>query len=236
MSYGVKDLADRIRQRLEELSMSAREASIAAGGSPDMIRNIFRAAEAGRRGAPRVETLEALASVLRTNVDWLLTGGGDPKMLDAPRPVAVPRGGLPVALAGTVEPGVWRSSGGSAPGPALPQIPSFADLPQSGYEIRGHFEQRYLLRDGMFAIALAVGPYREKHGDLVSGDLVVLQRERDDGERELTIRRVAVAGDAVKLESLVSGHPEVTLPRGADATDSSRIVGVVAAAVAYFRT
>ncbi|KZE34136.1 hypothetical protein AVW15_17635 [Chelatococcus daeguensis] len=88
----------------------------------------------------------------------------------------------------------------------------------------------------MFAIALALGPYREKHGDLVSGDLVVLQRERDDEERELTIRRVAVAGDAVKLESLVSGHPEITVPRGSDASDNSRIVGVVAAAVAYFRS
>lgn len=71
-----ESLADRIRQRLTDLNLSAYAASLKAsdGTSKDMIKNIF----SGRSKHPRGDTLERLATALETNVDWLLHGDGPP--------------------------------------------------------------------------------------------------------------------------------------------------------------
>lgn len=66
-------LEQRITERLLEVGLTPRAASLEAGGGPDMIRNIIR----GRSKAPRAESLVRLAAVLRVSVDWLMTGHGD---------------------------------------------------------------------------------------------------------------------------------------------------------------
>ena len=64
-------MALRIAARLDELGMSAREASLRTTGKPDFLRPVL----AGAR--PRSDNLEKLAAVLQTTTDWLLTGTGD---------------------------------------------------------------------------------------------------------------------------------------------------------------
>lgn len=59
-------LKERITAKLGELSMSAREASIAALNKPDAIRAIL----AGHM--PGLDRLDAIAEVLGTSTDWLL--------------------------------------------------------------------------------------------------------------------------------------------------------------------
>lgn len=58
-------LIDRIDERLRELGLSERKASLAATGKPDMIRDIRR----GRQ--PIASRLSALAATLETTVDFL---------------------------------------------------------------------------------------------------------------------------------------------------------------------
>lgn len=122
-------LADRIRQRLADLNLSAYAASIKAsdGASKDMIKNIL----SGRSLHPRADTLEKLAQTLETNVDWLLNGDGPPPppptMTDAPKSnvrvsdIRIPAGtmaaggrNLPVmgTAAGSLGKGAFRLEGG----------------------------------------------------------------------------------------------------------------------------
>jgi len=70
-----KILVDRIEKRLSAMGMSARAASLAAGGSADLIRSLKN----GSTRSPRAETLIRLAEVLGTTPDWLLGTDGAPE-------------------------------------------------------------------------------------------------------------------------------------------------------------
>ena len=63
-------LADRVKQRLEELGLSAREVSMRVTGKPEFLRPVLAGAQ------PRADNLEKLARVLDVSVEWLLTGRG----------------------------------------------------------------------------------------------------------------------------------------------------------------
>ncbi len=75
---------DRIQQRLSDLEITARAASLRAGLSADAIRNIERAVESGRDGISTV-TLLKLAPILQTTPSWLLEGGGSPESRAIPK-------------------------------------------------------------------------------------------------------------------------------------------------------
>jgi hypothetical protein len=65
----------RVEQRLSWLKMSAHAAG-AKAGKPDAIRNMRRAVKVGSREGVSTATLIALAPVLQTTPQWLLTGAG----------------------------------------------------------------------------------------------------------------------------------------------------------------
>lgn len=69
------EILARIENRLSAVGLSASRASQKAG-RPDAIRNMQRAIREGRQGSVTVETISALAPVLRTTTEWLLTGQG----------------------------------------------------------------------------------------------------------------------------------------------------------------
>lgn len=60
-------VAERVQQRLTDLGLSARDASLKAGGSEFLVSNILQ----GKSRNPRSDTLDALAAVLRTTPEWL---------------------------------------------------------------------------------------------------------------------------------------------------------------------
>jgi transcriptional regulator with XRE-family HTH domain len=78
-------IADRIDQRLELLGLSMRAASLAADLSESFIRDLRRNPDQ----SPRVEGLQKLAPVLKTNVEWLMTGSGDPDQVSDPETAQV---------------------------------------------------------------------------------------------------------------------------------------------------
>lgn len=63
---------DRILQRLEALSISARAASMKAGLNPHFLQKHL----ADRRKSLSVENLLKLADALQTSPEWLLLGHG----------------------------------------------------------------------------------------------------------------------------------------------------------------
>lgn len=70
MDDGIKH---RIEQRLEQLALTPRAASLKAGGSPDLIRGLLRGRQTNFRGS----NLAKIAEVLGVSVAWLLTGDQD---------------------------------------------------------------------------------------------------------------------------------------------------------------
>lgn len=88
--FMLKDVLDRVEQRLLAENLSASAASKKAGLSEDAIRNLRRAVtdKNGRQGVT-TRTIAALAGALGTNADWLLTGRGDETSAYATRTVAV---------------------------------------------------------------------------------------------------------------------------------------------------
>jgi transcriptional regulator with XRE-family HTH domain len=62
----------RLKQRMRAMEMSAHKLSMLCGMGGDAARNILR----GRSQAPRAETIEKMALVLGTSVEWLLSGTG----------------------------------------------------------------------------------------------------------------------------------------------------------------
>jgi len=72
----LKDIYDRIVQRLDATGLGGREACRAAGLHPDTLRNIKRALEAGTGSRTGISsrTIAALAPVLGTTGAWLMEG------------------------------------------------------------------------------------------------------------------------------------------------------------------
>ena len=75
----LKDIYDRIVQRLDATGLGAREACRMAGLHSDALRNIERGLESGRgsRAGVSSRTLAALAPVLGTTSAWLMGGSTD---------------------------------------------------------------------------------------------------------------------------------------------------------------
>ncbi len=73
MSY---DLLHRIQARLTAVRMSESAASKAAGLSADTVRNLRRDLNAGKPRSMNAASLEALAPILKTTPQWLMTGEG----------------------------------------------------------------------------------------------------------------------------------------------------------------
>lgn len=71
-------ILDRINERLEAVGLSESAAAKLAGLSADAIRNVRRKVESGdTAGGVSSRTLEKLAPVLQTTVDYLMTGQGE---------------------------------------------------------------------------------------------------------------------------------------------------------------
>ncbi len=69
----LSEVLERIEARLKILNMTENAASQAAG-KPDAIRNLRRGVKSGARKGISTATLAALAPILKTSAEWLLTG------------------------------------------------------------------------------------------------------------------------------------------------------------------
>ena len=65
----------RIRERLEALGLSMRRASELSGMGETAIRDLLK----NDTQSPRLDTLRKIAPVLKTSVEWLVNGEGEPE-------------------------------------------------------------------------------------------------------------------------------------------------------------
>ena len=66
------EILDRVRQRLDCLQISPRAASLEAGLNAHYLQKLF----AGKATDITISKLKALASVLETSPEWLMSGRG----------------------------------------------------------------------------------------------------------------------------------------------------------------
>lgn len=101
MSYAI---LDRILQKLKDLGMSPRDASISSGHSADLIRNWQRARREGRPFPGKAHMLASLAPVLGVTPEWLMQGDLREMAEDA-EPFAMPEDICTPAMLSRIAPG-----------------------------------------------------------------------------------------------------------------------------------
>jgi SOS-response transcriptional repressor LexA len=220
----------RLRQRLEELGMSPRAASLQAGGSADLVRGILRGANKSVRG----DHLVGLARVLQVPESWLITGTINARLspLQPGPDINGPPEDFGVPFGGVVEAGAWRvvdtmNQDGEyrrvplAPDPRYPLDKQFAFL------VAGDSMNKARIFEGMHVLAVAIDEWEKRHRETTDGQIVVVECLRNGGhERERTIKRLRVFRDRVELqpESDNPLHEPIVLNNGDE--ELGRVVAV----------
>ncbi len=181
----------RIEQRLKELSLSPRAASLQAGGSADLIRGLTRGGNRSVRG----DHLVGLARVLNVSESWLVTG-------EERSSISTVEG---VRFGGVVEAGAWRINDESNQdaGYRLVPIPFDNRYPydsQYAFEVVGDSMTEVGIFEGMHVLAVDVFTWQRLHGEPSDGKLVVVARTRNGNpERELTVKQLKIFRDRMEL-------------------------------------
>lgn len=148
------DIFARINKRVAELGISEGQVGIQAGRSRDLLRSMRRGLATGDRKGIGADTLAAIAPVLRTSVEWLLTGKGvedtgefaEEDVLDDGRAIRVDEGIQP----GTVPEGAIAEPVAPIPVHIPPSHRLTRDLPIHGTamgSIIGNMEGTVIERD-----------------------------------------------------------------------------------------
>jgi SOS-response transcriptional repressor LexA len=237
----MKTLVQRIDQRLEALGLTATEVSKRATGSADTIRNWKRAAAKGSKTGASVRTLEPVARVLGTKVEWLMasesTGAVDG--VSGPVPVStfsVPFGGR-VGAGGFLP--VHEYFDQDDDNQIIPQTvvkhPGFPGIPQHAWLVEGTSMDQAGIYNGMWVVAASYLDYIDKVGELTNGQYVIAERTRFGGsERELTIKEVQFARAGIRLVPRSSDprHKELFIPLDAEADNDAETVAIIAVVLA----
>ncbi len=241
-------LYNRIKQRLDEIGLTERQASMLAVGNSQFIRNI----RTGKSASPRGENILKLARTLEVSESWLLgstddmgaTGtinatlsqlkaGPTPPLGHQPGHPPIPaRKPFGVKFGGIVDAGSWRvvdtmNQDGEfkrvpvAPDPRYPFEMQFAFL------VAGDSMNKARIFEGMHVLAVEISEWERRHRETTDGQIVVVEALRNGGhERERTIKRLRVFRDRVELqpESDNPQHETIILLNGDD--EKGRVVAV----------
>lgn len=182
-------LQRRVKQRLEEMRLTARKASLQAGLGPDAIRLIL----SGRSKSPRGDTLLNLAQVLQCEVGYLL--GEQETPFSSATPLELPdgriAGAMPLYIQNRVQLG-WRLARQEPQevyASDILSLPQFLHLRQKLLTVTDDSFDQYF-RAGTLIHVVSL----RDHGDpsLRDGDIVVLVRYRgepdDNHEIEISLR------------------------------------------------
>ena len=216
----------RIKQRLDEVGMSERQASIKAVGNSQFIRNIRK----GSSSSPRGENIIKLARVLDVSEAWLLGVSDEPGAATKPSPFGVRFGGI--VEAGNFRPDDGLNQSNEWRFIPVPPDPRYPQSSQYAFEVRGDSMDKAHVVEGMWAVAVDVETWERLHGQVPSGKLVVVAKTRNgDPERELTVKRLRYFRDRMELqpESTNPSHEPLAfpLPLGEDTLQHIRIIAVV---------
>lgn len=199
-----KAMIERINQRLDELRISPRAASLRGGGSADMLRLVL----SGRSSNPRTDTLAKMAKGLETSTEWLLHGTGheQPKVETAQEQQVAPD--APDAFAAPLVPVIGTALGsvvaGRFEGTSLDQPVEYVPHPPGLRHASGLY--------AVFVAGESMSP-EHKPGDLrfvaphrpcLPGDTVVAHtRHHDTDPGQHYIKRlISRTGNRITLEQI----------------------------------
>lgn len=198
------ELYKRIKQRLDLLGMSEREASIKAVGNSQFIRNIRKNPDQ----SPRGENIIKLARVLEVSESWLLLTTDDPGLAEpAEQADGIRYGGI--AEAGTFRRvNIYNQDAEYQLIPLQPN-PNYPFDKQFAYRVEGDSMDLEHILPGMWIHAVEVNIWEKLHGAPRDGELVVVEAKRagDDERRELTVKMLRVFRDRIELHPC-SSNPQ----------------------------
>lgn len=218
----MSDWRERLRQALKEKGLDMKAASLGANLNPSAVQQIISQGK-----DPRAGTLQQLADAHGLSLDAILLNREPSSTLNPQdREVRL------APVVGTVAAGLWFSL--DAPpqieSEPVPYVPCrYPDLEQRAYKVQGSSMDKRRIEDGDFVIAV---PYWEARMSPVAGDIAVIQRQRDGGLVEWTVKEVDITKDSVRLiprSTDPSFQDVVTIPRTRSTDDYGEvaIVGLV---------
>lgn len=223
-----RDLRDRIRERLKDLSKSMRAASIDGGLGPDAIRDLMRRPN----DSPTMETVEKLANGLNTTAAWLAFEAG-PKTLKPTRGAGLVGAGRAFSLArvdSAVRAGAFLQASAFSDdlGEVIsaPRDPDYPFARQVAFQVEG---------DSMDEAK----PRPIKHGDFIicaawedlgieprNGQIVVVEQILDGGQlRERSVKAYRGEGDTAVFFPMSSNkkHEPIVVPRNLEPEDGREV-------------
>jgi SOS-response transcriptional repressor LexA len=245
-------LAGRIERRLEVVGLSPSAASEKAmgDGKRDAIRKIYDKAKKNEPFSPRMDTIRALAKVLRTTASWLTDEVGPEELPDGNGHLegpGVPHDGPKPTYAGNVQAGMFRAvdeyfnqDPEDVPDYVL-MVPKYNRVRQYVWRSLGDSMDEAGILDGMWVVGADAADYIDTYGDIVTGDLVVVERVRYQGsERELTVKEVHFFRDRYELRPVSSNkdHTPIVVQHDHSVNgddEEVKIIGVVLTAYANLR-
>lgn len=229
----------RLAELLERSGEKAAPLAERLGLSASFIRDILR----GKTKSPRSESLDKLADALGTTKDYLLGKDVDGGLSGQ----SIERQGERLRYAGVIQAGqflnvdeYFNQDPEQVPDYVLPDM-NYGKVRQYAYKAAGDSMNEAGILDGMWIVAADASDYIDTYGDVVTGDLVVVERCRYQGaERELTVKEVHFFRDRYELRPVSSNTEHQTIIVPHDHTVSSdgeevKIIGVVLTAYANLR-
>jgi SOS-response transcriptional repressor LexA len=177
-----KTWRDRLRDVIEERKTDMKAVSLGAGLNASAV---FEMLKKGKD--PTITTLAKVVEHLQLSYDELMSGA---------IPSASPRS---VPVVGETAAGLWLEpdSWDEAKYPPVPFVPTrYADLEQRAFRVVGPSMNMAGIHDGSFVITVAYWDVRTQPQD---GDIVIVERRRDGGLLERTVKEVVVLPDRIEL-------------------------------------
>lgn len=193
--YDHNGFIDRIKQRLADLDMSPRKASLLAGSSQDLIRGLLRGSNRTVRG----DHLVGLARALKVSESWLITG-------EEQQEADMPKMSFGVRFGGVVEAGTFRPQNDHSQDEdyrmvPMPHDPRYPRREQYAFSVVGDSMTRERIYEGMHVLAVDLMTWEHHHGQPRDGQLVVVARTRNGHpERDLTVKKLRIFTDRMELQ------------------------------------
>jgi transcriptional regulator with XRE-family HTH domain len=214
MNYGV--IKQRIRERLTQTGQTAKAVSLAIGKHEDFLSALLT----NKKESFSADLVPHIARELRCDANYLLGMSDD---------LGEPQETEGIAVAGSIEPGVWRradrdpSVGKRVP---LRPDPRFPAQDQQLWLVRSDTLDNTDISDGGAVLTVRIRDIQGWFNLLVDDDLVVVERDRD-GDVLRTVLRVKRSSAGLELQS-EGGDLEPILWKSTDAeTHQVRLVGVI---------
>lgn len=216
----MSDWREKLVGALKEKGLDMKTASTMAGLNAAAVQQISKGND------PKASTLLALGRKHGLSLDEILLNRSQlSTAAEENRNVRL------ATVVGTAAAGIWFSPDAPQIEPQpVPYVPCrYPDLEQTAYKITGSSMDKRKIEDGDFVIVV---PYWEARIAPVAGDIAIIERSRDGGLLETTIKEIEITREAIRLIPR-SSDPDfqevVSIPRSLrpELYEDVRIVGLV---------